>query len=272
MKISSNRHRFSWAEKSGIAALLLALFLGYLHSSYAVIPLLLFLLACLVAPFCPRCAFFLPLISRGIPGSDGVAITIDDGPSPETTPVLLELLAKHSLPAAFFVVGENAAAHPELVKLIVGHGHAIGNHSFRHDHLLMLRSSRRLREDIERTQQVLAGLGIRPLLFRPPVGITNPRLGPVLAELGLEAITFSSRIVDFGNRNIDHLSARVLRHLQPGAILLLHDILPLDQEKTASWIKEVDQLFAILKKEHQVVPLAELIGRPVMKVGQTENS
>jgi peptidoglycan/xylan/chitin deacetylase (PgdA/CDA1 family) len=272
MKISSNRHRFSWAEKSGIAALLLALFLGYFDYSYAVIPLLLFLLACLFAPFCPRWAFFLPLISRGMPGSDGVAITIDDGPSPETTPVLLELLAKHSLPATFFVVGENAAAHPELVKMIVDHGHAVGNHSFRHDNLLMLRSSRRLREDIAHTQQVLAGLGIRPLLFRPPVGITNPRLGPVLAGLALEAITFSNRGADFGNRNIDHLSARVLWRLQPGAILLLHDIPPLDLEKTASWRKEVDQLFAILKKEHQVMPLAELIGRPVMKMGQAEDN
>lgn len=264
MKSCSRRHRFSWAEKLGITALLLAPPLGYLHYSLAVVPLLLFLLACLIAPFFPRCSFFLPLISRGIPGSTGVAITIDDGPSPATTPVLLELLAQHRLPAAFFVVGEQAAAHPELIEMIVDQGHAIGNHSYRHDNLLMLRRSRRLRDDIEKTQQVLARLGIRPLLFRPPVGITNPRLGPVLAGLGLEAVTFSSRIADFGNRNIDNLSARVLRRLQPGGILLLHDILPLDQQQTASWISELDQLFAILKSEHQVVPLAELIGRPVM--------
>lgn len=260
----NNRHGYSLAEKSGFAAFLLAVPLGFIVPSLAGLPLLLFLLACLAAPFCPRCSFFLPVISSGRPGSDAIALTIDDGPSPSSTPLLLELLAKHRLPATFFVIGEKAAAYPGLIDLILAHGHSIGNHSYRHDNFLMCRSIRTLEKDIRATQEILTRAGIQPLLFRPPIGITNPRLKPVLAGLGLQAVTFSCRALDRGNRDVANLAARILKNLRPGDILLLHDNPPPTPEKFACWQMELDRLFSHLQDFHHVVPLAELIGRPVM--------
>ena len=178
--------------------------------------------------------------------------------------MLLELLAKYRLRATFFVIGEKAAAYPELIDLILAHGHTIGNHSYRHDNFLMCRSSRALEKDIRATQDILAQAGIQPLLFRPPIGITNPRLKPVLAGLGLQTVTFSCRIFDRGNRNVANLAAQVLRKLRPGDILLLHDNPPPTSEKIAYWHTELDRLFSSLQELHHVVPLSELIGQPVM--------
>ena len=254
----------SWAEKTGGLALLAAGLLAMADPQLAILPLALFLLACLIAPFLPRSSFFLPVISRGRPQTQAIAITIDDGPSPASTPLLLDLLAQYRLPATFFVLGDLAAAHPELIRQILAAGHSIGNHSSRHDPLLVLRRHRNLLADIDKTQQILARIGIRPLLFRPPIGITSPRLQPVLASLDLTAVTFSCRIFDRGNRDIRNLAARVLQRLQPGDIILLHDLLPPNEGSIANWRQELHTLFSALSTNHQVVPLAELIGRPVM--------
>jgi hypothetical protein len=128
----------------------------------------------------------------------------------------------------------------------------------------MLRSSKNLERDISATQDILEHIGIKPLLFRPPVGITNPRLGWVLNTLGLQAVTFSCRIYDRGNKDIHNLADRVLRSLRPGDILLLHDAPPIYGE-TVTWLNELDRLFTSLTKIYRVVPLAHLIGRPVMR-------
>lgn len=263
--MSSDESRLSVAEKAGIAALLLALFFGFLATPQAAaVPLILFLLTCLCAPFLPRWSFFLPMICRGRRGTDGIALTFDDGPFPASTPVLLELLAQYNLEATFFVVGKQAAAHPELIAAILAQGHTIGNHSYHHDNLLMLRRCKTLEQDIRATQDVLEQSGIRPLVFRPPVGITSPRLRPVVTALGLRTVTFSCRIFDGGNRNVRNLASRVLTQLRPGDILLLHDNPPSD-ETQAYWSHELDSLFSTLHRLHCVVPLAALIDHPVME-------
>ncbi len=129
----------------------------------------------------------------------------------------------------------------------------------------MLRSSARLAEEITRTQHLLAHFGIRPLVFRPPVGITNPRLPNVLSELHLDCVTFSCRAHDFGNRRIANLATIILRKIHPGAIVLLHDVPPRGDGRIMDWLKEVERIILGLKSRgYKIVPLAELIGRPVM--------
>jgi peptidoglycan/xylan/chitin deacetylase (PgdA/CDA1 family) len=134
----------------------------------------------------------------------------------------------------------------------------------------MLRSARRLQQDIEATQRVLSALGVRPLLFRPPVGITGPRLGPVLDRIGLAAVTFSCRPYDGGNRRVDRLAARVLRRLQPGQILLLHDVPPKEAGDRATWQDELDRLFRVLSRGKKVVPLAQLLDKAVTATGSDQ--
>jgi peptidoglycan-N-acetylglucosamine deacetylase len=262
--VPHNVLKLSMAEATGIITLLLAFMLTFVHPALAILPLSVFLLCCLAASFLPGLGFFLPVISRGDPENNQVALTFDDGPSPSSTPILLDLLARHKLSATFFVVGRKAAQYPELIDAILSHGHCIGNHSLRHDPLLMLRTTRRLQEDIHTTQEIFKKHGIRPLVFRPPAGITNPRLRRVLAGEHLVALTYSCRAFDGGNRNVRNLAEKILGRLKPGHIVMLHDLPPWREEQTDYWQMELDRLFAALKDHYQVVPLQEFVRLPVM--------
>jgi peptidoglycan-N-acetylglucosamine deacetylase len=231
----------------------------------AALPLGLFVLCCLVFPFVPRVGFFLPVISRAGRDVKAVAITFDDGPDPDVIFPLLELLGRYEVAATFFVIGRKAEENPALVREIILRGHAVGNHSYHHDPFLMLRSSARLADEIGRTQQLLTHFGIQPLVFRPPVGITNPRLPKVLRELRLDCLTFSCRANDFGNRRIADLATIIMKKIHPGAIVLLHDVTPRGDGRIMDWLREVEQLILGLKSQgYKIVSLSELIDRPVM--------
>jgi len=262
----NHKKSFSLAEITGVIALVLAFLLVFVDFVLAVLPLGLFVVLCLGAVFFPGFGFFLPVISRGKRDARSIALTFDDGPSPVSTPLILDLLARHNLQATFFVIGEKAAQYPGLIGRILAEGHTIGNHSWNHDSFLMLRSERKLRQDIHRTQEILKKFGIQPLVFRPPVGITNSRLGKVLVAEGLLAIMFSCRACDRGNRNVHDLSGKILRRLQPGHIIMLHDLPPYQDNMSGCWQHELAHLFAILEKKFDTVPLEQLIGCPIMRI------
>ena len=256
---------FSQADKLGAIAFLLAILLFQVASWLAQIPLVIFLLLCLVAPFFPQWGFFLPIISKSITNSKGVALTFDDGPSPFATPILLNLLERYNFKATFFVIGEKAEKYPDLIADILAGGHTVGNHSWQHDNLLMLRSKKTLEQDIRKTQEVLNRLGVQTFVFRPPIGITNPRLKSVLQNEDLLTVTFSCRPFDRGNQKIETLAKRVRHRLKPGNIILLHDIAPKTENKRPVWQKEIKTLFADLQRSaHEVEPLETLIGSQVM--------
>ena len=256
----------SVAGKAGVVALLSALLVFFVNPTLAVVPLVLFLLLCMGAPFFPGFGFFLPVISRAHPEERHVALTFDDGPSPLSTPILLELLSRHGLKATFFVVGEKAADHPELIAAILAGGHTIGNHSLRHDPFLMLRTPGTLEKDIHATQEIVKKHGVTPLVFRPPMGITNPRLRRVAARENLLTVTYSCKAFDGGNRNIRDLAGKILGRLRPGDIIMLHDSPPKREISPGYWQEELNRLFAVLHDNYQVAPLEEIILHPVMTV------
>jgi peptidoglycan/xylan/chitin deacetylase (PgdA/CDA1 family) len=153
-----------------------------------------------------------------------VAITIDDGPDPETTPAVLELLAKHEVKATFFCIGERALAHRALMREIVAAGHDVQNHSQHHRHLFSLSGPRALRREIEGAQETLAELtGLRPHCFRAPAGLRNPLLDPVLHALGLNLVSWTRRGFDTREADAGRVLSRLLRGLRGGDILLMHD-------------------------------------------------
>jgi peptidoglycan-N-acetylglucosamine deacetylase len=251
---------------TGMAAFLVSGLLLWIRPALVIIPLGFFILLCLVAPFLPGVGFFLPVISRRETICRAVALTFDDGPDPDVTPQLLELLRRHGVPATFFVTGARAERHPELIREILSQGHTIGNHSYQHDPLLMLRSRTKLREEVARTQGVLSAFAVRPLTFRPPVGITNPRLPGVLRDLGMYCVTFSCRAFDRGNRRVAGLSEIILKKVRPGDILLLHDVAPKGREGVEEWLAEMERIvFGLKGQGYQVLSLEELIDRPVME-------
>ncbi|MGV8081326.1 MAG: polysaccharide deacetylase family protein [Syntrophales bacterium] len=257
---------WSAAHSTGVASLLLAIGAGAVQPLWAAAPLALFLILCCTLPFFPRSSFFLPVVSKGNPHKNAVSLTFDDGPDPLVTPRILELLAAAGVPAAFFVTGERAARHPELIRAILEAGHEVGNHSWHHDPLLMLRPMSVLRREVAEAQRIFMEAGIRPQVFRPPVGITNPRLPVVLREADLICVTFSRRGADWGNRRVAGLAGRLLRGVRSGDILLLHDVSPPGSGGADRWLAEVGELLRGLRERSLgMVLLSDLIGQSVME-------
>ncbi len=256
----------------GWAALLSAALLAWADLRLAVIPLGGFALLCAAAAFIPSSSFFLPVISRGTSGRKAVALTFDDGPDPLTTPSLLRLLKEHRVSGTFFVTGHRVVRHPELARDIVTQGHSLGNHSFRHDMLGAFRSTATMRQEIQATQHALKDLGIVALAYRPPMGITSPRLRRVMREEGMFVVNFSCRAWDGGNRRLRNLSGRILKRVRADDILLLHENLP-RPSLLPGWVGEVDRILqGIRERGLEVLPLADMIGKPVMAAAAERDS
>jgi peptidoglycan/xylan/chitin deacetylase (PgdA/CDA1 family)/SAM-dependent methyltransferase len=241
-----------------------ALLFWLADARWAALPLALFVLSVVVAPFLPRSSYFLPVTWRGRKGAKGVALTFDDGPDPAVTPALLDLLDRHGVPAAFFMTGERAARHPGIVRDVLARGHEIGNHSMRHDNFLMLRGRDRIGRDLAEAQAAFAAFGVVPVAFRPPVGITNPPLWRVLLDLGMFCVNYSCRAVDAGNRRVRGIARRILGKVRPGDIVAMHDVSPRGAD-VAALLGEFDELISGLKaKGLPAVPLSRLLGKDVM--------
>lgn len=153
-----------------------------------------------------------------------IALTIDDGPHPDVTPRLLDLLDQHDARATFFCIGDEARRHPQWIETIVARGHAIENHSQRHPPHFSLLGPRGLRREIEAAQTTLTEIsGTTPLFFRAPAGLRNPFLEPVLCRLGLTLASWTRRGFDTRTRDAATVTRRLLRGLAPRDILLVHD-------------------------------------------------
>ncbi|MBA3773641.1 MAG: polysaccharide deacetylase family protein [Ramlibacter sp.] len=175
----------------------------------------------------PRSQWLGPNLTRLPPASIArgeFAITIDDGPDPEVTPAVLDLLDRFQARATFFCIGTHAQRHPALCREIVRRGHAIENHSQHHRHYFSLMGTGGLRREIALAQQTLAAItGQRPRFFRAPAGLRNPLLDPVLPGMGLLLASWTRRGFDTRTGDPDLLLRRLATGLRAGDILLLHD-------------------------------------------------
>lgn len=157
-------------------------------------------------------------------GARSVALTLDDGPDPETTPQVLALLGQYRVPATFFCIGERVGRHPQLAQALVQQGHAVENHSQRHLHRFSLLGPRALRGEIECAQETIAAVtGRSPQFFRAPAGLRSPLLDPVLQRLGLQLASWTRRGFDTVNASAEAVLGKLARGLAGGDILLLHD-------------------------------------------------
>ena len=153
-----------------------------------------------------------------------VAITIDDGPDPEVTPRVLEVLAAFEARASFFCVGERVSRYPDLAREIVRRGHGIENHSQRHRHTFSLLGPRGMAAEIGAAQESIAQVtGRSPRFFRAPAGLRNPFLEPILQRLKLQLASWTRRGFDTVNADPEDVYRRLERSLAGGDILLLHD-------------------------------------------------
>lgn len=153
-----------------------------------------------------------------------IALTFDDGPDPEVTPRVLEILDRHGAKATFFCIGERASRHPDLCREIRERGHAVENHSFRHAYGFAASGWTGFYRELTLAQDALTKVtAVRPRFFRAPFGLRNPLLDPVLARLGLHLVSWTRRGFDTRDSNPAAVARKVLRGLKAGDILLLHD-------------------------------------------------
>jgi peptidoglycan/xylan/chitin deacetylase (PgdA/CDA1 family) len=153
-----------------------------------------------------------------------IALTIDDGPDPEVTPRVLDLLDEAGVRATFFCIGQQARAYPVLCRDIAARGHRVENHGDTHSSAFSLFGPKRMRCDIAAAQTTLSELsGAAPRFFRATAGLRNPFLDPVLHGLNLQLATWTHRAFDTRCADPDTVFARLTRSLVPGDILLLHD-------------------------------------------------
>lgn len=150
-----------------------------------------------------------------------VALTYDDGPSPTTTPALLDVLAQERVPATFFAVGSHVAAHPDIVARERAEGNAVENHSWSHPNLATL-SGPEVATELGRTDAAIAAAGgATPQLIRAPFGSAG---GAVPQTATHPLVYWSVDAFDWWDRDSTVFVPRVLRKIQPGGIVLMHDI------------------------------------------------
>jgi peptidoglycan-N-acetylglucosamine deacetylase len=210
----------------------------------------------------PRLEMFGDVIWRGDPECGGVALTFDDGPHPVTTRRVLALLAEANATATFFVVGSKVDAHPDVVREILGAGHALGVHGYDHDWLYSLKPPAAVADDIRRAvDAVERAAGCRPSLFRPPIGQVSPRTAEGAKRARVEMVGWSVRGLDgLAGADPARVAARVERGLEPGAIVLLHDAAEHGDGSPAALVALPLVLSAIVRRGLRVLPLRVVIG------------
>ena len=153
----------------------------------------------------------------------GVFLTFDDGPHPQFTPRVLDVLGNLQVIATFFLVGARTREFPDVVERIVREGHAVGNHSYDH-RPMALRRRDWIREQLRSTQQCIRQIvGVPPVWFRPPYGLFDANLLRVAEETGVKVVIWSVVPYDTTALNCRSVVERVLRKAHAGDIIDLHD-------------------------------------------------
>jgi peptidoglycan/xylan/chitin deacetylase (PgdA/CDA1 family) len=153
-----------------------------------------------------------------------VALSFDDGPSPTNTPQVLEILKASGATATFFLIGERAEAHPDLVRRIKAEGHETGNHYFTISHTSRY-SDQAFVAYLDRTERA-AGITGTPKLFRPPGGVAPSRHLRLARERGYSCVIGSAYPYDGGHPPVGYIQWLVEKNLAPGTIVILHDGIP----------------------------------------------
>lgn len=221
------KHPFIWKICLLSLAILLAIKIWVfptLSIWIILLPMLIYLSFAAWGSLSVQSNFYTPVLWKASTHHKSVALTFDDGPSDEGTMKVLEILDKYNLKAAFFCIGKNAEIHPSILQKIHDQGHLIGNHSYSHHSLFDVFPAQKVQNDIALANNSIEKIiGKKPLLFRPPYGVTNPMIASALQGLNLTSIGWSIRSLDTVIPDKDQLFKRVTRRVKPGDIFLFHD-------------------------------------------------
>lgn len=175
--------------------------------------------------FRPASAILYPTLVRGRTDRPEVSLTFDDGPDPEITPRLLDMLAEHQARATFFVIGRQLEQSLAIGRRMLQEGHELSNHSWQHSRLQNFYSATAHGVEIDRCAQLiksLTGQEHEPL-YRPPVGLKSPAMARAAHKRKLTAVAWSIHSRDTIMRDANAIAHNVLRRIGRGDIVLLHD-------------------------------------------------
>lgn len=184
---------------------------------------LMYMIVISIGSFRVDSQFHFPVICRNREATKGVALTFDDGPDPVVTPRILEVLEKHNVHAAFFMIAHKAEQYPELVQKVLQKGHIIGSHTYSHSHWFDMFTPRRMHGEFMRSTEIFRQILDKTVRwFRPPFGVTNPMMKRGLRNTGLIPIGWSIRSLDTVIKDPEKVIRRVMK-AETGDIILLHE-------------------------------------------------
>jgi peptidoglycan/xylan/chitin deacetylase (PgdA/CDA1 family) len=198
--------------------------------------------------------FFIKIVCSATTDKKEIAISFDDGPATNYTSEILQLLKQDNIKATFFCIGNRIAGNENILKEIKDEGHIIGNHSYSHHFWFDMYSAQKMLDDLKQMDHEMEKVtGIRPKLFRPPYGVTNPNLTKAIIKGEYTPVGWSVRSMDTVIKDEKKLLDKINRSLKPGAVFLFHDTSKTTLNVLPEFIKEVKS------KGYQIIPLDKLL-------------
>ena len=203
---------------------------------------------------------------RGRRDTNAVALTFDDGPSPDTERVL-DVLGAHEVRATFFMVGREVESFPGIAQRVFAEGHEVGNHSYSHPSYLF-QSASETHAQIKRTQSVIADtIGVRPQMARPPYGVRTPAYFRATRALDLQTVQWDVAGFDWKRIGPRQIANNVLRQARPGSIILLHDGDSAEKNTRKNTVEALPLIIKGLRDRNlQIAPLSQLLSEKTDKL------
>lgn len=198
--------------------------------------------------------FFIQIICKAETDKKEIAISFDDGPAANYTAAILKILKNENVKATFFCIGNRIAGNEQLLKQVSTEGHIIGNHSYSHHFWFDMYSAKKMQDDLKKMDTAMEAVtGLKPKLFRPPYGVTNPNVKKAIIKGGYTPVGWSIRSMDTVIKDENKLLNKINAAIKPGAVFLFHDTSKTTVEVLPKFIQEVK------KRGYHIVPLDKLL-------------
>jgi peptidoglycan-N-acetylglucosamine deacetylase len=198
--------------------------------------------------------FFIKIVCKANTDKKEIAISFDDGPAENYTQKILAILNTENVKATFFCIGNRIAGNEAILKQVQADGHIIGNHSYSHHFWFDMNSTRKMQDDLKQMDAEMERvIGLKPKLFRPPYGVTNPNLAKAIKSGDYTPVGWSVRSMDTVIKDGKKLLDKINAGIKPGAVFLFHDTSKTTLDILPEFIQEVK------KRGYNIIPLDKLL-------------